>query len=140
MKTITELTDLITNGVRSVTDEHQCITHFQSTFSNLSPLVKQVTPNLVSFKPVSVKFSICDISPMVWWGFFLAVGCVFFVCFCFVFYVGFLCFLLARFLDNGRQDGTYHGLCYTSRGVLAGTRNSSMGPLHEGSIRRPIAP
>ena len=23
---------------------------------------------------------------------------------------------------------TYHGLCYTSRGTLAGTRNSSMGP------------
>ena len=30
--------------------------------------------------------------------------------------------------------------CYTSRGALAGTRNSSMGPPHEGSIRRPIAP
>ena len=27
------------------------------------------------------------------------------------------------------QDNTYHGLCYTSRGALAGTRNSSMGPL-----------
>ena len=39
-----------------------------------------------------------------------------------------------------RQDCTYHGLCYTTRGTLAGTRNSSMGPLHEGSIRRPIAP
>ena len=24
-----------------------------------------------------------------------------------------------------RQDSTYHGLCYTSRGALAGTRNSS---------------
>ena len=35
-----------------------------------------------------------------------------------------------------RQDCTYHSLCYTSRG----TRNSSMGPPHEGSIRRPIAP
>ena len=35
---------------------------------------------------------------------------------------------------------TYHGLCYTSRGALAGTRNSSMGSPHEGSIRRPIAP
>ena len=23
---------------------------------------------------------------------------------------------------------TYHGLCYTSHGALAGTRNSSMGP------------
>ena len=38
-----------------------------------------------------------------------------------------------------RQDSTYYGLCYTSRGALAGTRNSSMGPPHEGSIRRPIA-
>ena len=26
------------------------------------------------------------------------------------------------------QDGTYHSLCYTSCGALAGTRNSSMGP------------
>ena len=26
-----------------------------------------------------------------------------------------------------RQDSTYHGLCHTSRGTLAGTRNSSMG-------------
>ena len=31
-------------------------------------------------------------------------------------------------------------VCYTSHGALAGTRNSSMGPPHEGSIRRPIAP
>ena len=37
------------------------------------------------------------------------------------------------------QDDTYHGLCYTSRGALAGTRNSSMGPRHEGSIRRPTS-
>ena len=28
----------------------------------------------------------------------------------------------------------------TSRGALAGTRNSSMGPTYEGSIRRPIVP
>ena len=28
-----------------------------------------------------------------------------------------------------RQDNTYHGLCYTSRGALAGTRNSSMDKL-----------
>ena len=26
-----------------------------------------------------------------------------------------------------RQDTTYHGLCYTSSGALAGTRNDSMG-------------
>ena len=51
--------------------------------------------------------------------------------------------LTARVLlyaSSHRQDNTYHSLCYTSRGALAGTRNSSMGPLHEGSIRRPIAP
>ena len=30
--------------------------------------------------------------------------------------------------------------CCTSRGALAGTRNSSMCPSHKGSIRRPIAP
>ena len=51
--------------------------------------------------------------------------------------------LAARVLlyaQSHRQDSTYHGLCYTSRGALAGTRNRSMGPLHEGSIRRPIAP
>ena len=38
------------------------------------------------------------------------------------------------------QDSTYHGLCYTSRGVLARTRNSSVGSLHKGSFQRPIAP
>ena len=27
-----------------------------------------------------------------------------------------------------RQDSTYHGLCYTRRGALAGTRNSLMRP------------
>ena len=51
--------------------------------------------------------------------------------------------LAARVLlyaPSHRQDNTYHGLCYTSRGALAGTRNSSMGPPNEGSIRRPIAP
>ena len=48
--------------------------------------------------------------------------------------------LAARVLlyaPSHRQDSTYHSLCYTSRGALAGTRNSSMGPPHEGSIRRP---
>ena len=38
------------------------------------------------------------------------------------------------YAPSHRQDNTYHGLCYTSRGALAGTRNSSMGPPHEGSI------
>ena len=51
--------------------------------------------------------------------------------------------LAARFLlyaPSHRQDSTHHGFCYTSRGALAGTRNSSMGPPHEGLIQRPIAP
>ena len=51
--------------------------------------------------------------------------------------------LAARVLlyaPSHRQDSTYHSLCYTSRGALAGTTNSSMGPPHEGSIKRPIAP
>ena len=51
--------------------------------------------------------------------------------------------LTARVLlyaSSHRQDSTYHGLCYTSHGALAGTRNSSLGPPHEGSIRWPIAP
>ena len=44
------------------------------------------------------------------------------------------------YASSHRQDKTHHGLCYTSRGALAGTRNSSMCSPHEGSIRRPIAP
>ena len=44
------------------------------------------------------------------------------------------------YASSHRQDSTYHDLCYTSRGSLAGTRNSSMGPPHEGSIWWPIAP
>ena len=57
--------------------------------------------------------------------------------------IGYSFWLTARVLlyaSSQRQDSTYHGLCYTSRGALAGTRNISMGPPHEGSIRRPIAP
>ena len=58
-------------------------------------------------------------------------------------HIGYSYRLTARVLlyaPSHRQDNTYHGLGYTSRGVLAETRNSSMGPLHEGLIRRPIAP
>ena len=50
--------------------------------------------------------------------------------------------LAARILlyeSSHRQDNTYHGLSYTSRGALGGTRKSSWVH-HEGSIRRPIAP
>ena len=31
------------------------------------------------------------------------------------------------YAPSHRQENTYHGLCYTSRGALAGTRNTSMG-------------
>ena len=58
-------------------------------------------------------------------------------------HIGYSFRLTARVLlyaPSHRQDSTYHSLCYTSRGTLAGTGNSSMGPPHEGSIRRPIAP
>ena len=58
-------------------------------------------------------------------------------------HMGYTYRLTARVLlyaSSHRQDKTYHGLCYTSRGALAGTRNNSMGPPHEGSVRRPIAP
>ena len=57
-------------------------------------------------------------------------------------HIGYSFRLTARVLlyaPSHREDNTYHGLCYTSRGALAGTRNSSMGPPHEGSIRRPNA-
>ena len=46
-------------------------------------------------------------------------------------HIGYSFRLAARVLlyaPSLRQDSTYHGLCYTSRGVLAGMRNSSMGP------------
>ena len=58
-------------------------------------------------------------------------------------HIGYSLQLTARvilFAPSHRKDSTYHCLCYTSRGALAGTRNSSMGSPHEGSIRRPIAP
>ena len=56
-------------------------------------------------------------------------------------HIGYSYRLTARvhlYAPSHRQDNTV--LCYTSRGALAGTRNSSMGPPHEESIRRPIAP
>ena len=43
-------------------------------------------------------------------------------------HIGYSYRLTARVLlyaPSHRQDNTYHGLCYTSRGALAGTRNSS---------------
>ena len=45
-------------------------------------------------------------------------------------HIGYSYRLTARVLlyaPSHRQDTTYHALCYTSRGALAGTRNSSMG-------------
>ena len=46
-------------------------------------------------------------------------------------HIGYSFRLTARVLlyaPSHRQNNTYHGLCYTSRGTLVGTRNSSMGP------------
>ena len=46
-------------------------------------------------------------------------------------HMGYLFRLAPRSLlytPSHRQDSTYHCLCYTSRGALAGMRNSSMGP------------
>ena len=45
-------------------------------------------------------------------------------------HIGYSFRLTARVLlyaPSHRQDSTYHGLYYTSRGALAGTRNSPMG-------------
>ena len=52
-------------------------------------------------------------------------------------HIGYYFQLTARVLlyaPSYRQDCTYLSLCYTSRG------NSSMGPPHEGSIRRTLVP
>ena len=57
-------------------------------------------------------------------------------------HIGYSYRLAARVLlyaPSHRQDSTYYGFCYTSRGSLAGTRYSLIVH-HEGSIRRPIAP
>ena len=46
-------------------------------------------------------------------------------------HIGYSFRLAARNLlypPSQKQDSTYHDLCYNSRGALAGTRNSSMGP------------
>ena len=54
-------------------------------------------------------------------------------------HIGYSYRLTARVLlyaPSHREDNTYHSLCYTSRGALAGTRNSSMGPPHEGNFFR----
>ena len=51
-------------------------------------------------------------------------------------HIGYSYQLTARVLlyaPSHRQDNTYHSLCYTSRGALAGTRNSSVGRPHEES-------
>ena len=46
-------------------------------------------------------------------------------------YMGYFFHLAARdllYAPSHRQDSTYHSRCYTSRGALAGTRNSSIAP------------
>ena len=52
-------------------------------------------------------------------------------------HIGYSYQLTARVLlyaPSHRQDNTYHCLCYTSRGALAGTRNSSMGKKSQVSL------
>ena len=54
-------------------------------------------------------------------------------------YMGYSFQLAARVLlyaSSHRQDNTYQGLCYTSHGALAGTRNSSMGPPYRKALTR----
>ena len=54
-------------------------------------------------------------------------------------HIGYSFRLAARillFASSHRQDNTYHGLCCTSYGAQTGTRNSSMGPPNEGSVRQ----
>ena len=49
-------------------------------------------------------------------------------------HIGYSYRLTARVLlyaPSHRQDNTYHGLYYTSRGALAGMRNSSMGYINK---------
>ena len=50
--------------------------------------------------------------------------------------------MVILYAPSHRQDNTYHGLCYASHGALAGTRNNSMGPPHEGSftVGLPLVP
>ena len=57
-------------------------------------------------------------------------------------HIGYSYQLTARVLlytPSHRQDNTYHGLCYTSRGALAGTRNSSMGVFYSTNISVSVA-
>ena len=51
-------------------------------------------------------------------------------------HIGYSYRLTARVLlyaPSHTQDNTYHGICYTSRGALAGTRNSSGSNVSSGS-------
>ena len=51
-------------------------------------------------------------------------------------HIGYSFRLTARVLlyaPSHRQDNKYHGLCYTSRGALAGARNSSMSTMKDRS-------
>ena len=52
-------------------------------------------------------------------------------------HIGYSYRLAARVLlyaPSHRQDNTYHGLCYTSRGALAGTRNMSAVSIDKGAF------
>ena len=54
-------------------------------------------------------------------------------------YMGYSFRLAARdllYASSHRQDGTYHGLCITSHGALAGTRNSSISGVNDCLIKK----
>ena len=56
-------------------------------------------------------------------------------------HIGYSYRLTARVLlyaPSHRQNTTYHGLCYTSRGALAGTRNTFVGWVRMTSSTTPI--
>ena len=58
-------------------------------------------------------------------------------------HIGYSYRLTARVLlyaPSHRQDNTYHGLCYNSRGALAGTRITQLVSRCELRIYQPIAP
>ena len=64
-------------------------------------------------------------------------------------HIGYSYRLAARVLlyaPSHRQDNTYHSLCYTSHGALAGTRNSSIGspwmidPMTHCNMSKPLLP
>ena len=58
-------------------------------------------------------------------------------------HIGYSYRLTARvilYAPSHRQDSTYHGLCYTSRGALDGTRNSSIVHVKKPILKHTVSP